>query len=159
MQLGHLKHFCDPLTILCHDTFLGTSADLAAQILTSPNSFLFLDSLFTRLHRPGPVPSENHADRWRNQSIPSLIEAVDQVRIAFHTHARNLRVGFRLLIMVQGWMKKQGYKSAESDLTVIEMMGDAMRGRLGRQGKWIGTMIKCVSPSMSCHYVKDQTTA
>jgi hypothetical protein len=136
-----MKHFTEPLTILCLDSHLGTSrVDLAAQKLTESLSFGFLDSLLSRLLN---VISKNDKGRWQAQTIPDLISSVDAARLEFHARARATRVGFRLLLTMQQCMKTQGYNPfASAPLSVIEMMGMSVRGKMTRHIKWIGSLIR-----------------
>jgi len=140
-----MKHFQDPLTVFVHDALLGTAQrDLAFEKLLQPESYAFLDSLVTRLHSPGTVPPIDHATRWLNQDPSALLESVDAARLEYKVRARRVRVGFRLLRTVQNFMLRQGYKSAASERSVPEMMIGAMKGKLGRDGNYLGTMVKCV---------------
>lgn len=54
-----------------------------------------------------------------------------------------MRAGLELMRSVQGFMLRQGYKSADSERSLTEMMSAAMKGRLGRDVKYLGTMVKC----------------
>ncbi|KAL5478416.1 ORC3 [Sanghuangporus weigelae] len=52
LQLVHLRHFTDPLSVLAHDELLGTgSIEDAAKMLSEPSGRPFLLALLARLHR------------------------------------------------------------------------------------------------------------
>jgi hypothetical protein len=55
-----------------------------------------------------------------------------------------MRLGFGLVRMVQGFMLNQGYKGIDSN-PVSGMMSAAMKGRLGKEIKYLGTMVRCVA--------------
>ena len=55
-----------------------------------------------------------------------------------------MRIAFRLMKLVREFMLRSGYKSAASDQSVPELMIAAMSGRLGKESKYLGTMVKCV---------------
>jgi hypothetical protein len=58
-----------------------------------------------------------------------------------------MRLGFGLIRLVQGFMVKQGHRGIDSDQvrTLYGMMSAAMKGRLGREIKYLGTMVRCVA--------------
>ena len=61
-----------------------------------------------------------------------------------------MRVGFRLLLTVQAWIKVQGHKPfADAPLTVIEMMKRTMRGGMKREVKWLGSLIRSVFETLA----------
>jgi len=138
-----MKHFVEPLSVLCHDTLLGTSRiEQTAQKLAEPSSSSFRDSLCARLEYSA---SKNSQGGRRAFTIPDLISSVDTARSDFRTRAHGVKVGFRLLLEVQDWMKAQGYKPfASTPLTVTEMMEMTMRGQMKKEIKWIGNLVRFV---------------
>lgn len=61
---------------------------------------------------------------------------------------RRTRMAFGLMRLVRAFMLKQGWKSAGGDgdaKEVGEDMAQALRGRLGRDTRYLGTMVKYVS--------------
>jgi origin recognition complex subunit 3 len=136
-QLAHLKHFEDPLTIFVQDSNrIGSSVHLAA-------SFPFFDYLLTRIHAPNPniPPPPSDSNTWRIQSILSLISSVDSARVAFRAKMRKTKVALGLMKRVKDYMLRQGWKSAD-DRSAVELMVEALKGRLGRDGRYLGTMVK-----------------
>ncbi|KIM52561.1 hypothetical protein SCLCIDRAFT_18127 [Scleroderma citrinum Foug A] len=135
LQLVHMKHFEEPLTVFFGDEKLGSSST-GASILSEPSSFGFLDSLFIRVCNSRDV---NHARDWRNASIDSLLTAVQNSRRAFQTRAKLSRVAFQVLLLIRRFMVSEGYKLDE---TVPELMCGAIRGRLQNYLKYLYTMVK-----------------
>ncbi|KAL4067425.1 origin recognition complex subunit 3 N-terminus-domain-containing protein [Scleroderma yunnanense] len=135
LQLIHMKHFEEPLTVFLYDEQLGSSIT-GATVLSEPDSFGFLDSLFTRICNSRDV---NHARDWRNASIDSLLAAVQSARRAFRTRAKLLRVAFQVLLLIRGFMVSKGYKVDE---TVPELICGALRGRIQNSMKYLCTMVK-----------------
>jgi origin recognition complex subunit 3 len=140
-----MKHFEEPLTVFVHDTSLGTERrELAVDILLQPKSFAFLDSVFARLQRPNPIPSVGQLRQWRTQDVPAVLDSIDDARLGLKSRARRMRVAFKLMRTVQQFMRRQGYRSADLVQSFPEMMIAATKGKLGRDGKYIATMVKCV---------------
>jgi origin recognition complex subunit 3 len=138
-QLAHLKHFDDPLTIFVHDN--GNLSSLLLQ----PTSFPFLDHLLTRISAPpasaSAPPSPTHSTAWLNQSVPSLLASIDEARTEFRTKMRKTKVALGLMKRVKEFMLKQGWRSAD-ERSQVELMLEALKGRLGRDGRYLGTMVK-----------------
>ncbi|KAH7928820.1 hypothetical protein BV22DRAFT_1126185 [Leucogyrophana mollusca] len=138
LQLVHMKHFEEPLTLLVSERFLPD----AMELLPQPDSFPFLDSIFTRVHHSSLIPSVDHSTRWRNEHLDSLLDAVDSARYKYRRQAKILRVAFQLVLGIRRFMLRQGYKSAEGDRTLSEMMCLAIRGRFGKQCSYLCIMVK-----------------
>ncbi|KAF8803363.1 hypothetical protein BYT27DRAFT_7226028 [Phlegmacium glaucopus] len=147
LQLAHLKHFTsEPLTILVHSTPWN-------QVLSRPESFSFLDALATRLTIPSS--DSTHAmesQDWRSQTLPAIIAEVNRARKSFFAHARNLRIGFRIMMCIQAFLEKQGYKGLEwsadprKEGGLCEAMVNVLRGKLGGDIKRLGTFTKMLKP-------------
>lgn len=148
-QLAHLKHFDDPLTILVQSSILP--------LLSPPSSasYPFLSRLLTRLHSPSPnsPPSASHASDWRAATPAALLESIDGARAAFRRAARRRRVGVGLMRAVKRWLRGRGWKTTAENAgrrgggkeaeEAVDMMCRVLRGRLGREGRWLGSMVKC----------------
>jgi origin recognition complex subunit 3 len=140
-----MKHFQEPLTIFVHNTLLGSlRPDTAAKKLLQPESFAFLDSIVTRVHNPGTVPDVDHATRWLEQDVPALLNSIDEARQEFKMRARRVRIAFWLMKLIRDFMLRHGYKSAAPEGSVPELMIAAVSGKLGKESKYLGTMVKCV---------------
>jgi origin recognition complex subunit 3 len=145
-----MKHFDDPLTIFVHETNHNPAFTVPNLLL--PSSFPFLDYLLARVHAPSPShipPSPTHSASWLAQTIPSLLASVDDARVAFKTKMRKTKVALGLMKRVKEFMLRQGLRSAD-DRNAVDFMIAAMRGRLGRDGRYFGTMVKYV---LSCFCV------
>lgn len=151
-QLAHLKHFDDPLTIFVHDN--GNLSSLLLQ----PTSFPFLDYLLTRISSPpasSVPPSPTHSTAWLNQSVPSLLASIDEARTGFRTKMRKTKVALGLMKRVKEFMLRQGWRSAD-ERSQVELMFEALKGRLSGDGRYLGTMVKCVLVSLCFwHYADD----
>ena len=134
-QLAHLKHFTsDPLTALAHTT-------PSTQFLTQPEAATFVGSLRTRLEY-GPFKTTKND---KSQSVDGIIETVNKAREDFYTGMRDVRVGFGIMWTIQAELKKLGYKGLEwgsGDDVGVDVMIDLLRGRLGRDVKQLGMIVK-----------------
>jgi origin recognition complex subunit 3 len=136
-----MKHFEEPLTALMHDDLLGTTSTSAAcTLLAESPSFQFLDLLVSRLRANAPAAA------WLDSSFSALLDGVHEARDAFYTKARRMRRAYRMVRRVQTWMIEQGYKSAENsgregESGAFDLMGKVLRGKAGRDVKYLGTMI------------------
>jgi len=73
-----------------------------------------------------------------------LLDIVLECRDRFRSSYRRFKVGFSLIMKVREFMLKSGYKSVESG-GVLEMIIKGLRGRLGKDWKYLGIMIKKLS--------------
>lgn len=120
-------------------------------MLSRPESFGFLDALATRLTVPS---SDSHqamkSQDWRSQTTFAIIAKVDRARESFYSHARNFRIGFGIMMRMQTFLEKQGYKGLQwsADLHkeggLCEAMVDVLRGKLGRDIKLLGMFTKSI---------------
>ncbi|KIK98892.1 hypothetical protein PAXRUDRAFT_823391 [Paxillus rubicundulus Ve08.2h10] len=130
LQLAHMKHFEDPLTIFLVDETAGWDH-------RDPSLFAFLDSVFARVHSSSLIP--DNSMEWLNQGLDELLASVRTARAAFQKRSKLLRVSFQLFLLVQRFMISLGHKS---DKTLPELMCGALRGRLGNSSKYLCTMVK-----------------
>ncbi|KAG2040662.1 origin recognition complex subunit 3 N-terminus-domain-containing protein [Suillus americanus] len=130
LQLAHMKHFEEPLSVLAPAQALGRSKD-AAKVLLTPDAFPFLDALFARVQQSTLIAPVEHATSWRSATVDSLLSSVETARDIFRMRAKLLRVAFRLLLRVRQFMLVHGYKTVQGDQTVPDLMCLALRGRLG----------------------------
>jgi origin recognition complex subunit 3 len=149
LQLAHLKHFDEPLTIFVQDELLGTSSTgLTTEKLSDPNAAAFLTSLFSWSF--GPQELASHGAGWPVNDVAGLLASVAEARTSFLSHLCRQRLAFGMMRKVQQVMLKLGYRGAETDKTPLEMMSACLRGGLTREGKNLGTMTKSVGHSFPC---------
>ncbi|KAI0060018.1 hypothetical protein BV25DRAFT_1828445 [Artomyces pyxidatus] len=140
LQLAHMKHFDEPLTIFVRDELLGTkSITSAAEALSTPDCFAFLDTLLAWSTDPHTVTNNTG---WGNTDVSALLLAVREARVQFQTKLRGIKLAFGILRTVQRVMLSFGYRSAETDKSLLELMSAAMKGQLEREGKYLGMMTK-----------------
>ncbi|TFK37088.1 origin recognition complex subunit 3 N-terminus-domain-containing protein [Crucibulum laeve] len=142
LQISYLKHFTsEPMSLLVLET-------PSVNYFSEADAFSLLDALLTRLLAPSEQsPSSTDASDWQEQSIPSLVKLMDETRAQFYVHSLKFRLGFRILLIIQGFMTKQGYKGLNWDegstgSGLCDVMVDALRGNLTRDVKYLGTMVK-----------------
>ncbi|KAI6143578.1 origin recognition complex subunit 3 N-terminus-domain-containing protein [Pisolithus tinctorius] len=135
LQLIHMKHFEEPLTVFLHNERLGSS-DAGNSVLGEPASFGFLDALFTRVHS---TQDANGRREWLNTSFDGLLSAVQTARKTFRTRVRLLRVAFQVILLIRTFMIAEGYKV---EATLPELMCGAIRGRIQNVMKYLCTMVK-----------------
>ncbi|OAX35042.1 hypothetical protein K503DRAFT_697611, partial [Rhizopogon vinicolor AM-OR11-026] len=129
-QLAHMKHFEEPLSVLAPAEPFGQPKD-AAKVLLTPDAFPFLDAVFARVHESALIAPVEHATRWRTATVDSLLSSVDAARDTFRMRTKLLRIAFQLVLHIRQFMLAQGYKAAQGEQTVPELMCLALRGRLG----------------------------
>ncbi|KAF9467688.1 origin recognition complex subunit 3 N-terminus-domain-containing protein [Collybia nuda] len=140
LHLAHLKHFStEPLTFL-------TQSTPSSDTLSHPSSFHTLDDLLTRLQGSAQSTDKEQGADWPD-TIPALIATIDYARTTFYSRIRRLRIGSRLIQLVQKFMKTQGYKGLDWDQrpggsSILDVMVDILRGKLGAGVKFLGTMVK-----------------
>ena len=138
-----MKHVDEPLTTFLYDELIGMDdTDSALRKLEHSSSYPFLEYLFTRILASQPNP--NSSTHWQTDDLSMLLDVVLECRDGFRSSYRRFKVGFSLIMKVREFMLKSGYKSVESG-GVLEMIVKGLRGRLGKDWKYPGTMIKCVS--------------
>ncbi|KAG2159548.1 origin recognition complex subunit 3 N-terminus-domain-containing protein [Suillus bovinus] len=130
LQLAHMKHFEEPLSVLAPVQALGQSTDAAKVLLTS-DAFSFLDALFARVHKSTLIMPVEHAISWRDATVDALLFSVDTARDTFRMRAKLLRVAFRLVLLIRQFMLVHGHKVVQGDQTMPDLMCLALRGRLG----------------------------
>ncbi|KAF8843540.1 hypothetical protein BDN67DRAFT_945590 [Paxillus ammoniavirescens] len=130
LQLTHMKHFEDPLTVFLVDETAGWNH-------SDPASFAFLDSVFARVHSSSLIP--DNSTGWLNEGVDELLGCVRTARAAFQKRSKLLRVSLQLFLLMQRFMISLGHKR---DKTLPELMCGALRGRLGNSPKYLCTMVK-----------------
>jgi len=141
LQLAHLKHFDEPLSIFTRDERLDTSsAEHAIEKLSDPKAAIFLVSLFSRAF--GPQELASNEDGWPVNDVAGLLASVADARADFRSRLRRLKLAFGVMRKVQKVMLDLGYRGAGSDKTPLEMMSASLRGGLAREGKYLGMMTR-----------------
>jgi len=141
LQLAHLKHFDEPLSIFTRDERLDTSsAEHAIEKLSDPKAASFLVSLFSRAF--GPQELASNEDGWPVNDVAGLLASVADARADFRSRLRRLKLAFGVMRKVQKVMLDLGYRGAGSDKTPLEMMSASLRGGLAREGKYLGMMTR-----------------
>jgi len=144
-QLTYMKHIDEPLTLFLFDNNLGCSNEKSAlRKLVTPESFPFLEYLFTRVL--GSQTNQQQS-RWKSDrsDLSSLLGVITDCRVGFHERCRRFRVGFGLLLRVRRFVLDLGYKSVESEedgKSILDVMSRGLRGRLTRDWKYLGLVIK-----------------
>ena len=134
-----MKHFEEPSTI-----FLGELAVLA-DTLSSPSAFPLVDSLLSRLI-PSPIRPKT---AWPARDIPSLMSAVSTSQADFSGCLRNLKIALGAFLCVRNFFLESGYRTAEVDMTALDIRCAALRGNLKREGSYLGKMVMCVYDNSS----------
>ncbi|KAI0267313.1 origin recognition complex subunit 3 N-terminus-domain-containing protein [Gloeopeniophorella convolvens] len=127
LQVAHMKHFDEPLTVFVRDELLGTS-------------FAFLSSLLSWSLDPQNVGS--NGDSWPISAPAGLLDSVAGAREEFRSRLRRSKFAFGIMRRVQSVMLGFGYRSAEANKTPLEMMSACLKGELGREGRYLGTMTR-----------------
>jgi len=141
LQLAHLKHFDEPLSIFMRDERLDTpSAKHAIKKLSDPKAATFLASLFSWAF--GPQELASNETGWPVNDVAGLLASVADARADFCARLRRLRLAFGVMRNVQKTMLDLGYRGAGSDKTPLEMMSASLRGGLAREGKYLGMMTR-----------------
>ena len=144
LQLAHLKHFDEPLSIFTRDERLDTSsAEHAIEKLSDPKAATFLISLFSWAF--GPQELASNEDGWPVNDVAGLLASVADARADFRSRLRRLKLAFGVMRKVQKVMLDLGYRGAGSDKIPLEMMSASLRGGLAREGKYLGMMTRSVS--------------
>lgn len=102
--------------------------------------------MLARLQNPAQSTNIEESENWP-ESVPALLVSVDDVRNEFYSRVRRLRIGSGLLRLVQDFMTSQGYKGLDWDqrpsgISILDVMVDVLRGKLGSGIKFLGTMVK-----------------
>jgi len=120
-------------------------------VLSRPESFGFLDALATRLTLPSSVSNQAmESQDWRTQTPSAIVAEVNRARESFYAHARNLRLGFGIMMCMQAFLEKQGYKGLEwsadprKEGGLCEAMVNVLRGKLGGDIKLLGMFTKSI---------------
>ena len=142
-----MKHIDEPLTLFVFDNNLGCPDEKSAlRKLAKPGSFPFLEYLFTRVLSSQTTQQQS---RWKSDrsDLSSLLDVITDCRANFHRRCQKFRIGFSLLLHVQKFVLCMGSKSVESEedgKSVLDVMNRGLRGRLTRDWKHLGSVIKYV---------------
>jgi len=149
LQLAHLKHFDEPLTIFVKDERLDTSStERAVKKLSDPKAAAFLASLFSWSF--GPQELASGEEGWPVNDVSGLLASVAEARADFRSRLYRLKLTFKMMRTVQKVMLDLGYRSGGTDKTPLEMMSASLRGGLAREGKYLGTMTRSVALHTFC---------
>lgn len=146
-QLTFMKHVDEPLAVLLFDNNLDCADEKAAlRKLAKPESFPFLEYLFTRVLSS---QTNQQQSRWKSDrnDLSALMGVIAHCRVKFREQCQKFRVGFGLLLRVRNFVLDLGYKSVESEeegKSVLDLMSKGLRGRLTRDWKYLGLVIKQV---------------
>lgn len=140
-----MKHMDEPLALFLFDNNLGcTNEKSALRKLAKPESFQFLEYLFTRVLSS---QANQQQGRWKSDrsDLSSLLGVINDCRAGFHEQSQKFRIGFGLLLRVRKFVLDLGYKSVESEedgKSILNVMSRGLRGRLARDWKYLGLVIK-----------------
>ncbi|KAI9511375.1 hypothetical protein F5148DRAFT_1280920 [Russula earlei] len=100
LQLGHLKHFDEPLTVFVQDERLGTSSvERAARQLLEPKAAAFLTSLFSWSF--GPQELASNAGGWPVNDVTGLLASIAEARADFRSRLYRSKLAFKIMRIVQ----------------------------------------------------------
>ncbi|KAF7789989.1 hypothetical protein EIP86_000937 [Pleurotus ostreatoroseus] len=113
LQIAHLKHFEEPLTVLVLDSKLGQGQTQRGQkhILHQPENFRFLDELLSQLQTqasPTGASSLTNGLTWNDASVEKLVQKIDEARELFRLRSRQMRLGYQVFTCVLQSLKDQG---------------------------------------------------
>lgn len=133
--------------------------------ISSIDSEPFFSHLLARVQAPSSspnaLPSASHVTDWRNATPASLLTAVDDARGQFRKGAMRRKVALGLFKAVRRSLIAQGVKSAGGETRrkegerataedSLDLMCRLLRGRLGKDARWIISLIKYVPHSRGC---------
>lgn len=140
-----MKHVDEPLTLFLFDNNLDrTNEKSALRKLAKSESFPFLEYLFARVLSS---QTNQQLSQWKSDrnDLSSLLSVITDCRVKFREQCQKFRVGFGLLLRVRKFVLDLGYKSVESDedgKSVLDVMSRGLRGRLTRDWKYLGLVIR-----------------
>lgn len=139
-----MKHFEEPFTVFVLDDYLDPET---CQPL--------LRSLMTRLWSEANLEDPAEQDQvseylqvvdWEKPCSEDLLTAVDGARAEFQYASEQLRLGYCVLRLVHEFMRSCGYRPSISatgkDEPLLELLSRLVRGRLARDVKHLGLMVK-----------------
>lgn len=142
-----MKHVDEPLAHFLFDNNLNCPGEKSAvRKLSKPESFPFLEYLFTRVLSSH---TNQQQSRWKSDrsDLTSLLGVITDCRVKFHEQCQRFRVGLNMLLRVWKFVLDLGYKSVESEedgKSVLDVMSRGLKGRLVRDWKYLGSVIKLV---------------
>lgn len=112
--------------------------------LTRPESFPFLEYLFTRVLSS---QTNQQQSRWKSDrnDLSSLLGVITDCRANFREQCQKFRIGFRLLLLVRKFIIDLGHKGVESvedGKSLLDVMSRGLRGRLTRDWKYLSLAIR-----------------
>lgn len=140
-----MKHTNEPLTLFLFDNNLDCSSEkFALRKLTEPESFPFLEYLFTRVLSS---QTSQQQSRWKSDrnDLSSLLGVITDCRVNFQERCQEFKIGLGVLLLVRKFVLGLGYKSVESEedgKSLLDVMSRGLRGRLARDWKYLGFAIK-----------------
>lgn len=160
-----MKHFEEPLTLFVNDNLLGSSSEVDAdKVLEDPYSYNFLDSLLTRIWNDASKssitsePSETTRINidWRSPTVSNILDSISTARSVSRKRVQNLRIGFQTFRLVQSFIRAQGFSVSHSAGSGKEeamgMMKAVARGRVGKDVRYLGLVVKCVAHSLFANF-------
>lgn len=140
-----MKHTDEPLTLFLFDNNLGCPNEKSAlRKLARPESFPFLEYLFTRVL--GSQTNQQQS-RWRSDrnDLSSIFGVINDCRANFREQCQKFRIGFGLLLLLRKFVLGLGHKAVESEedgKSLLDVMSRGLRGRLTRDLKYLGLVIR-----------------
>jgi origin recognition complex subunit 3 len=144
LQLAYLKHFDEPLTTFVRDEQLDTSfTELASKKLSDSKAAAFVSSLFSWSF--GPQELSSNEEGWPVNNVAGLLTSIAEARTDFRSRLRRLKLALGMIRKIDEVMLHLGYRGTGTEMTPLEMMSASLKGGLGREGKYLGTMTRSVA--------------
>ncbi|OJT03272.1 Origin recognition complex subunit 3 [Trametes pubescens] len=164
-----MKHFTQSLSLFARDDLLGEpDVDLAEHKLSSePELQALVEGLQLRLFATTPASARTregssapgtprktngvtHENGWHADTAGEMLECVSRARVAFHKHARRMRVAFavarvaeRVALGAAPVHTNKGAQSGNTRLDSLEMLSAVLRGRAGNQVRYVCMAVRC----------------
>lgn len=143
LQLAHLKHFDEPLTIFVQDEQLDSpSAKLAFKKLSDSKAAAFVSSLFSWSFGSQELASDEEG--WPVKDVTGLLASVAEARTDFRSRLRRLKFAFGMLRKVHEVMLSLGYRVTGSEMTSLEMLSASLKGGLEQDLTTLAIMTRSV---------------
>lgn len=165
-----MKHFTQPISLFSREELLGElDVDHAEHKLNSePELQALIEGLQLRLFATTPAAARTregssapgtprktngaiHENRWHANTAGELLECVSRARVAFHKHARRMRVAFAVACIAERVALgpapvhvNKGGEGGNARLDSLEMLSAVLRGRAGNQVRYVCMAIRCV---------------
>ena len=143
MQIAHLKHIEEPLTLFVQNSLLGCSSiEIAYQKLQDLSSEPFLDALRARIDSP-------------SADLAEILFAVDEARANFTAAAERMRLAYKTLRLLQDFMSSYKYRSSPytaeggTEEPRLQFMARVTQGKVAKDVQHLVRMVRCAySPSI-----------